>query len=62
MRQDQAATRVFSDRNKIIVQDRCRDYGEDRLLRVISWRLAIMLAFFTVIGAGLISLVGGGSP
>ncbi|MYB34267.1 MAG: hypothetical protein F4X92_03925 [Gammaproteobacteria bacterium] len=36
--------------------------GEDRLLQVISWRLAIMLAFFTVIGAGLISLVGGGSP
>ena len=24
------ATRVFSDRNRIIVQDRRRDYGEDR--------------------------------
>lgn len=36
--------------------------GEDRLLQVISWRLAILLAFFTVVGAGLISLMGGGSP
>ena len=32
---------------------------EDRLLQVISWRLVIFMAIFTVTGAGLFALMGG---
>ena len=31
---------------------------EDRLLQVISWRLVIFMAVFTVMGAGLFALMG----
>jgi len=39
------ATRIFSDRHRIIVQDRRRDYGEDRhvVLGMIEGRIYVVV-------------------